>query len=193
MKKTAPHSTTTHRPTPALSGGHGQLGPGEYRPDVAFTRLEDLPPPKIIKRRRNYEALPCPRCRRAAPRDKVLTRQVHDVGDSVSGRPHELQITYSQHYCCVCRKYFNADVSDVAPPQGHYTHRVMALAVRLVVEDGLPYRSASWTLWRDHRVFVPFATIQNWVEAGGKKGPCPLGNRLSGVGSGRLLRVSRDR
>ncbi len=24
--------------------------------------------------------------------------------------------------------------------------------------------------WRDHRVFVPFATIQNWVEAGGKKG-----------------------
>src|SRR5712691_4749111 len=25
------------------------------------------------------------------------------------------------------------------------------------------------TLWRDHRVFVPCATIQNWVEAGGKK------------------------
>lgn len=49
------------------------------------------------------------------------------------------------------------------------THRVMALAVRLVVEDSLPYRSASWTLWRDHRVFVPFATIQNWVAAGGKK------------------------
>jgi hypothetical protein len=45
----------------------------------------------------------------------------------------------------------------------------MALAVRLVVEDSLPYRSASWTLWRDHRVFVPFATIQNWVAAGGKK------------------------
>jgi hypothetical protein len=25
----------------------------------------------------------------------------------------------------------------------------------LVIEDGLPYRSASWTLWREHRVFVP--------------------------------------
>ena len=37
------------------------------------------------------------------------------------------------------------------------------------VEDGLPYRSASWHMWRDHRVFVPFATIQNWVEATGKK------------------------
>jgi hypothetical protein len=41
--------------------------------------------------------------------------------------------------------------------------------VRLVVEDGLPYRPASWHLWRDHRVFVPFATIQHWVEAGEKK------------------------
>ena len=53
--------------------------------------------------------------------------------------------------------------------ESHYTHRVVTVAVRLVVEDGLPYRAASWHLWRDHRVFVPFATIQNWVEAGGKK------------------------
>jgi hypothetical protein len=157
MKKTPPIATP-------------KLGPGEYRPDIAFTRLEDLPPPKIIKQRRNYESRPCPRCRKPAPRDKLFTRQLHDVGDLVSGRPRELQITYSQHYCAACRKYFNADLSDVAPPHGHYTHRVMALAVRLVAEDGLPYRSASWTLWRDHRVFVPFATIQNWVEAGGKKG-----------------------
>src|SRR5260370_6507441 len=63
------------------------------------------------------------------------------------------------------------DLQSMAPPYGHYTHRVMALAMRLVVEDGLPYRSASWTLWRDHRVFVPFATIQNWVEAAGQKKP----------------------
>ena len=43
------------------------------------------------------------------------------------------------------------------------------LAVRLVAEDGLPYQAASWHLWRDHRVFVPYATIQNWVEAAGEK------------------------
>jgi len=84
--------------------------------------------------------------------------------------PRDLVITYSQHYCTKCRKYFHADLSDLAPPGAQYTHRVMDLAVRLVVEDGLPYRPASWHLWRDHRVFVPFATIQNWVEAGGKKG-----------------------
>ena len=46
------------------------------------------------------------------------------------------------------------------------------------VEDGLPYRPASWHLWRDHRVFVPFATIQNWVEAGGKKGAGAHGHGL---------------
>jgi len=55
---------------------------------------------------------------------------------------------------------------------------VMDLAVRLVVEDGLPYRPASWHLWRDHRVFVPFATIQNWVEAGGKKGAGAHGHQF---------------
>ena len=52
----------------------------------------------------------------------------------------------------------------------------------------MPYRMASWHLWRDHRVFVPWATIQNWVEAAGEKKPgrrshrrprCAL-NRFSG-------------
>jgi hypothetical protein len=82
------------------------------------------------------------------------------------------------------RGVFIADLSDLAPPGSHSTHRVMDLAVRLVVEDGLPYRPASWHLWRDHRVFVPFATIQNWVEAGGKKGAGAYGHRLPGLGVG---------
>ncbi|HKI31802.1 MAG TPA: hypothetical protein VKA46_08035 [Gemmataceae bacterium] len=38
-----------------------------------------------------------------------------------------------------------------------------------MAENGLPYQGASWHLWRDHRVFVPFAPIQNWVEAAGEK------------------------
>ena len=40
-----------------------------------------------------------------------------------------------------------------------------------IIEDDMPYRMASWHLWRDHRVFVPWATIQNWVEAAGEKKP----------------------
>ena len=78
-------------------------------------------------------------------------------------------LIYSQHYCTRCRKYFNADMTDLAAPGSHYTKRVVDTAVRLVIEDGLPYRTASWSLWRDHRVFVPYATIQNWVEDGGKR------------------------
>lgn len=146
--------------------------PGEYLADVTegITRVEDLPKATLIKRSRNYKRRPCPRCGRRAYRVRSVKRLLHDVGDLVSGRPHDLLLTYSQHHCPRCGHYFNADMSDLALPGTHYTHRVVAVAVRLVVEDGLPYRAASWHLWRDHRVFVPFATIQNWVEAGGEKG-----------------------
>ncbi len=148
------------------------LGPGEYvaDPTEGITRVEDLPKAKRVERSRNYSRRPCPECGRSCYRHRARQRKLHDVGDLVLGRPRELHVTYSQHYCCKCRCYFNVDISDLAPSGGHYTHRVITLAVRLVVEDGLPYRAASWHLWRDHRVFVPFSTIQNWVEAGGKKG-----------------------
>jgi transposase len=146
-------------------------GPGEYLTDETegITRVEDLPKAKGIKRSRSYKRGTCPRCGSRACRRRRVTRRLHDLGDLVSGRPHEIQLTYSQHHCSGCDHYFNADMSDLALPGSHYTHRVVAVAVRLVVEDGLPYRAASWHLWRDHRVFVPFATIQNWVEASGKK------------------------
>jgi hypothetical protein len=100
-----------------------------------------------------------------------------------TGHPIDLLVTYSSHYCSRCQKYFNVDLTDLASPGSHYTHRVVQMSVRLVVEDGLPYRPASWHMWRDHRVFVPFATMQNWVEAGGKKGAGTHGWRLSGVGA----------
>ena len=147
-------------------------GPGEYVADgtEGITRVEDLPKAKVVQRSRNFARRPCPRCERSCYRKRTVERMLRDVGDSFSGRPRNIQLTYSQHYCCKCKHYFNVDTSDRAPIKSHYTHRVIAMAVRLVVEDGLPYRAASWHLWRDHRVFVPFATIQNWVEAGGKKG-----------------------
>ena len=147
-------------------------GPGEYLPDVTegITRVEDLPKAKVVGRSRNYRRRPCPECGHSAYRDRVVRRTLHDLGDLKADRPVDVKVTYSQHYCSPCGIYFNADMDDLALPKVHYTHRVVAMGVRLVVEDGLPYRVASWHLWRDHRVFVPFATIQNWVEAGGKKG-----------------------
>lgn len=161
-------------------------GAGQYVADVTegITCVAELPEAKIVERSCNHRRRPCPGCGQSAYRDRAGRRTLHDVGDLVSGRPHEIHLIYSVHYCAQCRKYFNADMSGLAPPGSHYTHRVIDLAVRVVVEDGLPYRTASWQLWRDHRVFVPFATIQNWVEAGGKKGRPPHRYRLSGVGVG---------
>jgi hypothetical protein len=155
-------------------------GPGEYRadPTEGITRVEDLPPAKVVPRSRNFARRPCPACGRSCYRNRTVQRTLHDLGDLVAERPRDVHLTYSQHYCCRCRYYFNADTTDLAPPKSHYTHRVIRLAVRLVVEDGLPYRAASWHLWRDHRVFVPYATVQNWVEAGGKKGGRPHPGKL---------------
>lgn len=153
-----------------------RFGPGEYVPDPTegIIDVNNLPVPQIVTYDRNHEHTPCPRCGHLAYRHKWGHRTLHDLGDLYRNCPVDLRVVYSSHYCSTCRKYFNIDLSDLASPGSHYTHRVIHMAVRLVVEDGLPYRPASWHLWRDHRVFVPFATIQNWVEAGEKKAQCQM-------------------
>lgn len=171
------------------------FGPGEYVPDPTegITDVKNLPPPQIVAYSRNHPHTPCPRCGHLSYRHKDGQRTLHDLGDVFAGCPVDLQVAYSSHYCSRCRKYFNIDLSDVAPPGGHYTHRVIQLAVRIVVEDGLPYRPARWHLWRDHRVFVPFATLQNWVEAGGKKGARADGRCVPGLGAGGVFGLRRGR
>jgi hypothetical protein len=146
-------------------------GPGEYVPDVTegITRVEDLPKPRIEQRSRNYPARRCRFCGHRAGRYAVASRTLHDLGDADSGRPVDLVVTYSKHCCPQCGRCFSIDLSDLALPKCLYTRRVQRMAVRLVAEDGLPYQAASWHLWRDHRVFVPWATLQNWVEAAGEK------------------------
>ena len=137
------------------------IGPGEYVPDSTegITQPQDLPPPRIVRRRRVYRKRPCPRCGHKAARYALDRRRLFDVGDLLAGCPVELHVTFSRHRCRVCRCCFAANLSELALPKCHYTRRVQRLAVRLVVEDAMPYRSASWHLWRDHRVFVPYATI----------------------------------
>jgi hypothetical protein len=158
------------------------LGPGEYVPDPTegITTVED----RLERRSRKYPARRCPRCGARAGRYAVATRTLHDLGDARSGRSLDLVVTYSKHHCPRCDLYFPAALSDLARPKCHYTRRVQDLAVRLVAEDGLSYQAASWHLWRDHRVFVPHGTVQNWVEAAGeKKGGRPA-RRLSRRGPG---------
>lgn len=161
-------------------------GPGEYVPDSTegITRVEDLPKPKVERRRRNFPARRCPHCGHRAGRYAVANRTLHDLGDSRRGRPIDLVVTFSRHRCLRCGGCFTMDLSDLALPKCLYTRRVQQLAVRLVTEDGLPYQAASWHLWRDHRVFVPYATIQNWVEAAGEKEPGRPGQRPLRRGAG---------
>src|SRR5262245_1586712 len=134
------------------------VGPGEYVPDVTagITRVEALPPPRIVRRSRNYPARACPRGGRRAGRYALATRRRHDLGDACSERPRDLLVTLSRHRCRRCGWCFTTDRADLAAPKCLYTRRLQRLAVRWVVEDALPYRAASWPLWRDPRVFVPF-------------------------------------
>jgi len=161
------------------------FGPGEYLPDPTegIVDLKDLPAPQLVPYSRNQKYTPCPGCAHLASRHTSGQRTLHDLGDVYTGRPVDLLVTYTSHSCAPCQKHCNIDLSDVAPPGGHYTHRVTQLAVRLVGEDGVPSRPTSGHLWRDHRVFVPFATIQNWGETGGKKGARSDGQYVSGLGS----------
>ena len=166
-------------------------GPGVYVPDQTegigsdrgFARSEDQTSfPACIRKQ------PCPQCGHASYRDKEFTRTLHDLGDLAANRPLDLRgALFPALLLEVSDQYFNADLTDWADPGSQYTRRVVHLAVRLVVEDGLPYRTASWHLWRDHRVFVPWATIQNWVEAAGKKSGTPRRRGVPRRRPGRLL------
>jgi hypothetical protein len=168
-------------------------GPGQYfpAPTAGIANPSELPPAKIVRRSRNFKQLSCPQCGRSCFRTRACLRVLHGVGDLVTGRRRDIELRYSHHHCTRCRQFFNADTAEYSSPTARYPHRVVSLAVRLVVEDGLPYQAASWPLWRDRRVFVPFATIQNWGEAGGEKGRTADVDELSRLEPHGLLRLHR--
>ena len=106
------------------------LCPAVYPPDptLGIADPQMLPAPKVVPRSRNYPHRPCPECGRSCPRERVRTRTLHDLGDPLGGRPRDIRLTYSQHYCTRCHRFFSADMADWAAPRARYTHRV-------VVED----------------------------------------------------------
>jgi hypothetical protein len=160
------------------------FGPGAYvpAPTAGIVDVKDLPAPHPGCYSRHSQQTPCPRWGPRASRHTSDQRTVHDLGDVCTGRPVDLLVTSSSHSCSTCRKHCNIALTDFAPPGSHETHRVIDLAVRVGVEESVPSRPARWHLWRDHRVLVPFATMQNWGEAGGKKGARAHGRRVFGVG-----------
>src|SRR4029450_3634037 len=84
------------------------FGPGTYRsdPTEGITATADLPPPEIVPYSRTHKRQACPRCGYQAYRDKEFHRTLHDLGNLDGWCPRDLVVTYSQHYCTKCRKYF---------------------------------------------------------------------------------------
>jgi len=161
------------------------LGPGAYVPDPTEGIVDSrhLPRPQLVAYSRHYAPTPCPRGGPLAYRHTSGQRTIHELGHGSTGCPVALLVPYSSHDCSPCRKHCNIALTAVAPPGSHSTHRVIQMAVRLVGEDGVPSRPTSGHLWREHRVFVPFATRQHWGEAGGKKGARPDGRCVAGRGA----------
>src|SRR4029453_7040747 len=94
---------------PLSQEGNTMFGPGEYRsdPSAGITAPADLPQPEIVPYSRNDLRQPCPRCGHSAYRDKQSHRTLHDLGNLDVWCPRDLLVTYSQHYCTKCRKYFS--------------------------------------------------------------------------------------
>ncbi len=155
------------------------MGPGTYLPDVTegITRAEDLPQPLMERRSRNYRRRSCPQCGRSCLRHSLGQRVLHDLGRLRRNRPRALPVVYSKHRCPTCQRCFNADRSDLAPRKGAYTHRVLSLAVRLVIEEGLPYRTAAGHLWRDHRVLFRSPRFKTGSRRRGKKASAAVETR----------------
>jgi hypothetical protein len=68
-------------------------GPGQYLPDPTAGILNpvDLPQAKIVRGSRNFKHLPCPQCGKSCFRNRIRTRVLHDVGDLVTGKPHDIR------------------------------------------------------------------------------------------------------
>ena len=82
------------------------FGPGVYVPDPTegIVDVKDLPAPQYVSYSRHQPHTPCPRCAQRAARHKAGQRTLHDLGDLSTGRPVDLLVTYSSHYCAPCQK-----------------------------------------------------------------------------------------
>jgi len=89
------------------------FGPGEYVPDPTegIVDVKDLPAPQLDFYSRSHQQTPCPRCGDLASRHTSDQRTLHDLGDVYTGRPVDLRVTYSCHYCSHCRKHCHIGVS----------------------------------------------------------------------------------
>ena len=107
-------------------------------------------------RSRNFSCRRCPFCGGRGGRWGVASRTVHDLGDSLSGRPGRGASIFATPHIAVWPVVApSLPISPTSPrSKSQYTHRVQQTAVRLVIEDDMPYRIASWHLRRQPPRFL---------------------------------------
>lgn len=111
------------------------------------------------------ESAPCPCCGRMGKRHSLDVRLLHEVGVTCLIM---LDVTYSKHYCQSCRRHFAVDMSYLAPPSGHYTHRVRLAALEMVICRNMTLDRAVNQMRAKRHVHVPMTTLHGWiVEARG--------------------------
>lgn len=102
----------------------------------------------------------CPRCKSKSRRHSLADRHMRDLG---RGRPKEISVTTSKHYCKNCRKHFTVSLGTLAPKGSRYTWAVIKKALSLREEHTL--EQTAKILRQKHHVRVPPTTIYDWESS----------------------------
>ena len=160
------------------------MAPGLYAPDhtAGITRVEDLPTPLVVSR---DTQLPPPRRPSAAavaaatrPADASCTTW---AASSTTGRVI-CSVGYSRHSCACCQRYFNADLSDLAPPGSHYTHRVISWPSAWWSRTACPTAQPRGTCGATTGSSSPSPRSRTGSRRRGKKGRATGGDRATWTG-----------
>jgi len=117
---------------------------------------------KVRKINLSRKQAPCPMCNTVGKRHSIGRRRLREVGIS---SPTVLEITYSKHYCVICRKHFSLPMDHLAKPSGRFTNRVRRTAVDLVVKQSLTLEKSTMRMRQKYHVHVPPTTLHDWVVA----------------------------
>lgn len=136
----------------------------DARPNHPVTR-EHRPPRADRDVRRRVIRLdrpqaPCRRCGAAAKRHSAGKRQVHDLGVDA---PAVIDVTYSKHYCPLCKKHFCIAMDHLARDASHYSERVRRKAIDLYLREGLTFDATAARLRERHHVVVGRSTLHDWI------------------------------
>lgn len=93
-----------------------------------------------------------------------------DLGPEGARRPLEIHVRYSKHLCPSCGVTFNAEMDDLAPPGGRYTHRVRRAALGLLGDQGRSLRASAAEFERRHGLRISIATLFTWAHAASQRG-----------------------